>query len=249
MPTDQEPPVQETIALLRSRSLSTAIQDEIERRILDGVYRAGDRINENALAQELGISRGPIREACRGLVESRLLTVIVNRGFFVRAIGTKEAAEVYDVRAALMRVAGATLAQRITDAQIHTLGALHRRMDAAAASGDARAYYALNVEFHDRIVDDSENDRLRAMCEGLSKELRLYRRRSLMSDGGMQASNREHAEIVAALAARNPAAAADALERHMLAAKERFMAAADTGPAPDPLPPTATPPRLGKEKK
>ncbi len=238
-------PVQETIALLRSRSLSTTLQDEIERRILAGIYRAGDRINENALAQELGISRGPIREACRGLVESRLLTVIVNRGFFVRAISAKEAAEVYDVRAALMRVAGDTLARRITDEQVETLRVLVRRMDEAARRDDLDAYYALNVEFHDRIVNDSENDRLRAMCEGLAKELRLYRRRSLTSGGGMRTSNREHETIVAALAARDPAEAAATLERHMLAAKERFIEAAD---AADTATATA-PPHHGKEKE
>lgn len=235
--------VLDTIALLRSRSLSTALQDEIERRILAGIYKAGDRINENALAHELGISRGPIREACRGLVESRLLTVIVNRGFFVRAISAKEAAEVYDVRAALMRVAGDTLARRISGEQVETLRALIRRMDGAADLGDLDAYYALNVEFHDRIVNDSENDRLRAMCEGLAKELRLYRRRSLTSGGAMRASNREHETIVDALAARDPAKAADALERHMLAAKNRFIESAEAAGQP----PSANPPQHRKE--
>ena len=161
------PPIQDTLDLLRSQSLSNALQDEIERRVLAGDYRAGDRINENALAHELGVSRGPIREACRGLVESRLLTAVVNRGFFVRAIGAKEAADVYDVRAALMRVAGETLARRITDRQLSTLERLLSRMDDAAARGDGDAYLALNVEFHDRIVDDTENDRLRAICSAM----------------------------------------------------------------------------------
>jgi len=229
------PPIHETLHLLRSRSLSNALQDEIERRILAGDYKAGDRINELALAQELGISRGPIREACRGLVESRLLTVIVNRGFFVRDISAKEASDVYDVRVALMRVAGETLARRITESQFEMLRELVGRMDVAQRDGDGDAYYALNVEFHDRIVDYTENDRLRAICEGLAKELRLYRRRSLMSGDGLSASNREHHEILHALAARDPAAAAAALERHMLASKSRFLETTDTtgpdGPA------------------
>lgn len=222
------PPIHETLHLLRSRSLSNALQDEIERRILAGDYKAGDRINELALAQELGISRGPIREACRGLVESRLLTVIVNRGFFVRDISAKEASDVYDVRVALMRVAGETLARRITESQIETLRDLVGRMDVAQRDGNGDAYYALNVEFHDRIVDYTENDRLRAICEGLAKELRLYRRRSLMSGDGLRASNREHHAILHALAARDPAAAAAALERHMLASKSRFLDSTDT---------------------
>lgn len=222
--------IQETLHLLRSSSLSNALQDEIERRVLAGEYRAGERVNELALAQELGVSRGPIREACRGLVESRLLTVIVNRGFFVRDISAKEASDVYDVRVALMRVAGETLARRITDAQVATLTELVRRMDAAESVSDGDAYYALNVEFHDRIVDYTENDRLRAICEGLAKELRLYRRRSLMAGDGLHASNREHHEILNALANRDPARASTALEGHLLASKDRFLSAGDTVP-------------------
>jgi DNA-binding GntR family transcriptional regulator len=221
------PPFQDTLRLLRSNSLSAALQDEIERRILFGEYRAGARINENALAHELGISRGPIREACRGLVESGLLTAIVNRGFFVREITAKEASDVYDVRACLMRLAGEALAARITDAQLGTLGDLVERMDTAEIGGDAAGYYALNVEFHDRIVDYSENDRLRAICEGLAKELRLYRHRSLIAGGGLHVSNREHRLILAALAARDPARAGAEMERHMLAGKARFLSATD----------------------
>jgi DNA-binding GntR family transcriptional regulator len=214
---------QDTLHLLRSSSLSNALQSEIERRIVSGEIRPGERLNENALAQELGISRGPIREACRGLVESRLLEVIVNRGFFVREITAKEAADVYDVRASLMRLAGETLAKRITGAQIATLGGLVDRMDAAEQAGDHDAYYRLNVEFHDRIVDYTENDRLRAMCEGLAKELSLYRHRSLIDGGGVHVSNREHRRILAALEARDPARAGAELESHMLAGKERFL--------------------------
>ena len=219
------PPFQDTLHLLRSNSLSAALQDEIERRIVFGEYRAGDRINENALAHELGISRGPIREACRGLVESGLLTAIVNRGFFVREITAKEASDVYDVRASLMRLAGETLARRITDDQLATLGDLVERMDAAEHGGDSAAYYALNVEFHDRIVDYTENDRLRAICEGLGKELLLYRHRSLIAGGGVHVSNREHRQILAALSAHDSARAGAELERHMLAGKERFLSA------------------------
>lgn len=226
------PPIHETISLLRSRSLSSALQDEIERRILTGEYKSGERLNENALAQELGISRGPIREACRSLVESRLLTVVVNRGFFVRTVSAKEAADVYDVRAALMRVAGETLARRITEPQIGTLRGLVGRMDDAITRDDRETYLTLNVEFHDRIVDYAENDRLRAICEGLAKELRLYRHRSLVTGAGFHDSHREHHEILEALAARDPERAALVLEQHILAGKRRFLNVTDAAEDP-----------------
>ena len=218
---------QETLRVLRSQSLSSAVQDEIEQRILSGAIPAGARINENGLATELGVSRGPIREACRGLVEVGLLTAIVNRGFFVREVTAKDAIDVYDVRASLMRLAGETLAGRVTDAQLESLGDLVDKMDEAEALSDFDTFYALNREFHDRIVDFAENDRLRALCDGLVKELHLYRRRSLLQGGGMSVSNSEHKEIMKALRTRDRNRAGAALEAHIQAGKARFLTAAD----------------------
>jgi DNA-binding GntR family transcriptional regulator len=220
----------DAIVVIRENSLSSLIQREIEQRILDGNLRSGDRVNERALASELRVSRGPIREACRGLVEAGLLTVIVNRGFFVREVTRKEASDVYDVRASLMRLAGESLARKITDAQLDGLADLVDRMDAAERDDDFESFYALNLEFHDRIVDDTDNDRLRAINDGLVKELHLYRRRSLLLGGGVRVSNREHKRILTALRSRDPARAGLALQRHVLAGKRRFLAAADTQP-------------------
>ncbi len=219
----------EALRLLRSESLSSVVQNEIEQRILSGALRAGSGVNENSLAVELGVSRGPIREACRGLVEMGLLTVIVNRGFFVREVTRKDAIDVYDVRASLMRLAGETLAVRVTDGQIDALAALVADMDGAEAGGDFEIFYDLNRAFHDRIVDFAENDRLRAISNGLVKELHLYRRRSLLQGGGLSVSNDEHKIILDALRSRDPAAAGAALEQHIQAGKARFLAAsADT---------------------
>ncbi|MDD9907766.1 MAG: FCD domain-containing protein [Rhodospirillaceae bacterium] len=215
----------EALSVLRSQSLASAVQEEIERRILSGAIAAGARVNENGLATELGVSRGPIREACRGLVEMGLLTTVVNRGFFVREVTAKDAIDVYDVRASLMRLAGETLAARITDAQLAVLETLVAEMDQAESGGDFDAFYALNREFHDRIVDFAENDRLRALCDGLVKELHLYRRRSLLQGGGLAVSNTEHRDILDTLRSRDPAAAGAALERHIQAGKARFLTA------------------------
>lgn len=219
---------QDALRLLRSQSLSSVVQREIERRILSGDIGAGSRINENRLAGELGVSRGPIREACRGLVEMGLLTVIVNRGFFVREVTRKDAIDVYDVRASLMRLAGETLARRIDDAQLSVLDDLIAGMNVARDENDFESFYALNREFHDRIVDFADNDRLRALCDGLVKELHLYRMRSLLQGGGLGVSNREHADILAALRSRDPARAGAALENHIQAGKRRFLAATNT---------------------
>lgn len=216
--TDQ----QQTLRLLRSQSLASAVQEEIEQRILSGAIPAGARINENGLSAELGISRGPIREACRSLVQVGLLTVIVNRGFFVRSITHKDATDIYDVRASLMRLAGETLASNISDAQLRVLRDLVEKMDRAEAREDFDEFFDLNRDFHDLVVDFADNDRLRALHEGLVKELHLYRRRSILLGGGMRHSNAEHKTILAALEARSSLQAGAALETHIQAGKQRF---------------------------
>ena len=216
---------QEALRLLRSQSLSTVVRSEIENRILSGDIAPGARVNEYGLAKEIGVSRGPIREACRGLVEMGLLTFVVNRGFFVREITQKDASELYEIRASLMRLAGETLARRITDAELNILARLVADMDVAVGGKDFEDFYAFNREFHDRIVDLADNDRLKALCDGLSKELHLYRRRSLLQGGGFRVSNREHKKILAALRSRNPEKAGAALEAHVRAGRRRYFAA------------------------
>lgn len=224
------PKPQETLQLLRSRSMPSVLQDEIEQRILSGALQPGERVNENALAAELGVSRGPIREACRGLVESGLLTVIVNRGVFVREVSRKDAIDVYNVRASLMRLAGETLAERISADQLAVLRDLVERMDIAEADDDFDSFYALNRDFHTRIVDYADNGRLRSLSDGLVKELHLYRHRSILQGGGLRVSNREHKQILAALEAGDTVRAGAALEDHIKAGMQRFLAATAQDP-------------------
>jgi DNA-binding GntR family transcriptional regulator len=210
---------------MRTQSLTSLVQEEIDRQITTGELAAGKRINEIALAERLGISRGPIREACRALVQAGLLEAVRNRGVFVRQIGPAEMAEVYDVRAALDHLAGRTLAERITRAQLTVLKQLVRRMDQAARRRQIAEYYPLNLEFHRSIIEYAGNRRLARIYEGLVKELHLSRRAGLVQGGGLHFSNDEHKEIVAALEAHDPALTARLMEAHVLEGKKRALAA------------------------
>src|SRR5260221_5217526 len=90
----------------RAETLSSLVAEELERMIIRGELQAGDRINESAMAEMLSISRGPIREACRSLEKSNLVRVVMNRGVFVREMNVAQAAEIYDLRAHLVCLAG-----------------------------------------------------------------------------------------------------------------------------------------------
>jgi phosphonate utilization transcriptional regulator len=214
------------LKIRRTETLATLVRKELERMIVSGELKAGDRLNESALADRLGVSRGPIREACRGLEQSRLVEVVVNRGTFVRQISLQDALDIYDVRSALFGVAGETLAERITPTQLAILSDLVKRM--ARAADDIDAYYPLNVEYHAKLVEFSGNVRLMATYRSLAQELHLFRRRGLVSEGSMAVSNREHRAILDALAGRDSVRAGKLMREHILAGKNRLLKCAES---------------------
>ena len=163
-----------TIAQLRENSLSGVVRHEIERLILSGELPTGSRVNENAISLRLGVSRGPVREACRALVELGLLHLIPNRGVFVRRMDRHDVEEVYDLRAGLTGLAGSLLAVKITDAEVERLRTLVAEMDKAVDAGDFRRFYPINLEFHDVILQLTGNSRLIRSYRALVKEFQLF---------------------------------------------------------------------------
>ncbi|SFI47887.1 transcriptional regulator, GntR family [Bosea sp. OK403] len=214
----------QAIELLRDRSLPMLIEQEIERVILGGEYAPGDKINEQALALRFGISRGPIREALRSLDRTGLIDTIPNRGVFVRRLTAAQAAEIYDVRAALFALAGQCLAIRASAADVERLRGHVAAMDEAVARDDFETYITENFALHEAIVTRAGNATLATHYLALVKQLRLYRTRNLMLADSVQASNEEHREMVEAIAARDPARAYAAHFNHVATAKIRLMA-------------------------
>ncbi|GGF15572.1 GntR family transcriptional regulator [Aliidongia dinghuensis] len=224
----------DVLDILRTRSLASLAAQEIERLITTGELKAGERLNELALAARLGVSRGPIREAVRGLEGAGLVVTVVNQGSFVRKVSAEEAHELYEIRVALTGNACAKLALHATREQVATLRGLVRQMTAAQTAGDAAGYYALNLDFHSTLLRFAGNRRALKIYEELGAELNLFRRRSLVSSEGMRASNAEHAEIVRAIAAGDPVRARAAGETHIAQGMSRFIASSPPVEAANP---------------
>ena len=195
----------------------------VRRLIMGGEIAAGGKLNEHALAQRLGVSRTALREAVRLLERSGLVVIEPNRGVFVRRLTLKEALDLFDVRAGLARTAGGLAASRATEAQLDGLDALHGHLAQARAACDFGAYYDVNLQFHDALMAATGNERLRTLEEMMSGELQLFRRRNLGNAGQLDASVAEHARILDALRARDPARAARACERHVITGKGRML--------------------------
>src|ERR1700742_3138474 len=196
--------------------LTEVVRDEITAMSETGTLAPGVWVNEADLAARLGVSRAPIREACRGLEQSGLLSFVVNRGAFVREIDRVEAAELYDLRSALFALAGRELAPIISEKQLKILAKLLNDMDIAAAEEDLDVYYPLNLLFHRTLLEFTGNKRLLQTYQSIIRELHLFRRKALVTRERMSDSNAEHRAIYAALRAKNPVAAASLMEAHVL---------------------------------
>jgi DNA-binding GntR family transcriptional regulator len=213
---------------LGSRSLSLALRKEIEKLILGGGLSAGERLNENFFAEKFRVSRGPVREAFRALVEAGLLEFVPNRGVFIRQISLTEAMDAYEVRAALFGLAGRLAASRMKQADIDDLRDLVAKMDECIRNQDGPGYYRLNLDLHARILAATGNNRLVSTYRSLIKELHLVRAVNLDSQDHLAASNAEHRAMVEALAAHDEDAAFEAHFRHVMNAKERVLEVRDT---------------------
>jgi phosphonate utilization transcriptional regulator len=214
------------LQLVQSNSLPALVQIEIEQLILRGELAVGQRINESELAARFGTSRGPIREALRGLEESRLVRSEKNRGVFVREISVAEADEIYDVREALDQLIGQRVAERATPEQLRELEAVLAAMDDATGMQNIKTYHALNLKFHDMLVDFAGNARLTESYRQLTKGLLLFRLRGLQDGGGFAVSNTEHRGVVQAIAARDGGRAGSLLRQHAIESRARMHRAA-----------------------
>jgi phosphonate utilization transcriptional regulator len=210
-----------TISMLQNHSLTGAVQQEIERLINVGELGPGDKLTEAALAERLGVSRGPVREAFRVLEEAGLVQLEKNRGVYVRQVPLGEALEIFDLRAMIEAHVGATLANNATEQQLKHLKKLVLQMEQAVKVVDETTYYRLNIEFHEAMVSYTGNKKLISMYRKLTQELSLFRRRNFSDHALLVTSVDEHRDILDAIGSRNADKAAQALKQHVLMSRER----------------------------
>jgi phosphonate utilization transcriptional regulator len=213
-----------TIALLQRSSLTSVVQQEIERAILQGEHAPGAKLVEANIAEKLGVSRGPVREAFRMLEEAGLVRTEKNRGVFVRDIPIEEAVEIFDLRAAMDELVGRKLAESIKPVQLKEIKGLVDAMEKAVKAEDARGYHLLNLTFHDRLVEMAGNSKLTAIYRKLIKELSLFRRLNLADGWLLPISASEHRQIIKAIASGDLDAAGRAMFDHVMDSKERTIA-------------------------
>ena len=203
-------------------SLREQIKDVILQRIVEGSLQPGSRIVETRIAQELGVSQGPVREALRDLEQLGCVVHEPNRGCSVRDFSLEELLEAFPVRAALEALAARLAAERITKAELAELEQLLERMTKAARRGDAHDQSQANASFHATIVRAARNPTLERQWQMLEPYSRTYLTVSRPGIDLVFLSDR-HVPILDALRGRDAAAAAQAMHEHLMGAADLLM--------------------------
>ena len=197
--------------------------EAIEALIMSGEFELGAHINESALSMQLGIGRAAIREACHRLVRDGLVEIRPNQGAFIKTLTLLEITQLFDLRAALGRLAGSQAAAAIDADHLRQLRDLIEEMDEVAAQRDSERYIGLNLRFHLCLYEATGNPRLAELDRSIGKELRIYRRHGLAFGGGLAVSNQEHREILSSIERGNCELAGVQLEKHIRGGKDRFL--------------------------
>jgi phosphonate utilization transcriptional regulator len=226
--------LRDAFTVLRTQSLPNLVQEQIERMILDGTLSPGEPLREAALANTLGVSRGPVREAFRGLQEKGLIQVEKNCGVQVRTLSHTEADQIYEVRITLEALIGRKVTENITRQGINELTDILDDMAIAAKDSNVNPYTSLNLAYHDTLARLTSNPQLHETYRRLVSQLSLFRRRAYLHDmQSMALSLREHRAIFQAIIDGNSERASELLRDHAEDSRRRLHDALLPSDVPD----------------
>lgn len=202
---------------------STQAAAIVRAGILGGRYELGQRLNEVELAASLGISRSPVREGLRTLVEEGLVTPVNGRGFFVASFSADEVRELLELRQALDVLAVRLAAARATDEDLDRLGQSLENLTAAHHAQDA-GNSPWSSDFHLGIFEAARNRKLREHGWSVHTQLRLARFRSGAAADRVEEAHAEHRALLDAIRAHDADEAERRMRRHLARGGEHILA-------------------------
>ena len=195
--------------------LRDVVFNTLRQAILTGELKPGERLMEIHLANKLGVSRTPIREAIRKLELEGLVTMIPRRGAEVAQITEKSMNDVLEVRRAMDALCTELACERISQEEIEELGAACDKFEAAVKTGDIRVCAQADVDFHDIIVKATGNMRLVQLINNLSEQMYRYRFEYLKDVSKYDGLVSEHKMIYESIKSRDKVAASEAAKLHI----------------------------------
>jgi DNA-binding GntR family transcriptional regulator len=185
------------------------------------------RLDERQLAQDLGVSRTPVREAMAQLEREGFVRSIPRRGIYVVRKTKREVIEMITAWAALESMAARLITLNATDAEIATLRAMFGRFENGELHAKLDEYSEVNIQFHQAIIRMSHNSVLIHLAENLFTHMRMIRRKTIGEDDRADRSIRDHMNIIQALEARDTERAEDFVRQHALGLAEHVARHAD----------------------
>lgn len=199
--------------ILKTKSRAEFVYDWIRDAIWDGRFARGERVREEEIAQTLGVSRTPVRQALQLLAERGLLTAGIGRSLVVTKLTAQQILELYSMREILEGSAARFAAQHAAKAEIQVL---HRMLDEfTVARNDPKRLITLNHRFHQAIYDAAHNRYLTQVLTGLIDSMALLHSNTFRFPNRFADSDAEHRTIVAAIEQGNPARAEEAAREHI----------------------------------
>ncbi len=197
------------------RPLRELVLEAIREAIIDGTLKPRERLMEIQLAEELGVSRTPIREALRKLEMEGFIVMVPRKGAYVADLSIKDIADVFEIRSALEGLAASLAAERITDEELELMERYLVEKAEAIGANDMENLVTVDTKFHETIYQASRNERLTNIINNLREQIQRYRTTTLAYPGRMQESLDEHRAIVEALQARDTELARQLAGKHI----------------------------------
>jgi DNA-binding GntR family transcriptional regulator len=214
-----------------ARPLHQEVSDRLRDLITEGALAPGEKLNERVLADRLGISRTPLREALKYLASEGLVELLPNRGAIVAPLDPKRLQETFTVLGTLEGLAGELACAQASEAAIREIRAIHFQMLAHHARGELAEYFRCNQEIHFKLVAAAGNEVLADVHRALNAHARRARYMANLTRERWDRAIEEHNLILDALTKRDPGRLRELLREHL--ANKFVMVREAFGAAPD----------------
>lgn len=205
------------------RIARSALYEEVAERLRAAIFAhelaPGSWIDEQALADEFGISRTPMREALKVLASEGLVELKPRRGCYVTELSDTDLDQIFPVMALLEGRAAFEATVNMNPASWKMLDDIHAQLERYAANGDANRFFEANDAFHTALQDIASNRWLKQLIEDARKVIKLTRRQSLEAEGRIDRSLAEHRQVMKAIKSGEPNHAAQAMHDHLLSGR------------------------------
>jgi DNA-binding GntR family transcriptional regulator len=195
----------------------------IKQRLLSQEVEPGTKLREEDLADQLGVSRTPVREAINKLEREGLVEIIPRYGTFVANISSEDVEEIYQMREALECLAMRLALPRFSKNKLFELARIHKECRLPLEKGDFDPFIKVDTTFHHLLVKLSKNKRLMRLMGNLNNQIRLGRLESFSVPGRAKKSLEEHQRIIQAMLEGNTEEAENLLRQHSRNAKDNIL--------------------------